>query len=380
MPNNHSKPYPYGNTIIVRIGGQEHKDWTQYNIDSDFLIPADGFSFETGQSSTQPTLSNYSGEQCEVLINDQLVLTGIIGNQQERVAHGSRDISFSGRDLAGLLVDCSAPQINVKGMAVLAAAKKLVEPWTKIKTIALKSESNPVLDKIDIEPGETAWQALIKMANSVGLHVWFEPDGTLIIGGPDYSSPPVATLCHSREDARHNIQSIQIEYDTENRYSEVTFLGQSHGRAGNSAKHDLKWVYKDSSMALYKPKTVVVGDAENLDMLRKKAKKQLADWRLDGFTLTITVPDHKTMDGVLWQPGQRVHVIDDEQGIDAIFFLFGRTFSLSRSGGTQTELRLKEDGIWIPEAYPDKSERARKRKGKGKQGRGRQQQKSKNGQ
>lgn len=366
MPNN--QPYPYQNSTVVRIGGKEHKDWSQYDIDSDFLIPADGFSFETGQSSTQPLLKDYSGQQCEVLINNQLILTGIIGTQRENMTSESRAISFSGRDLAGLLVDCSAPQLNVKGMTVLAAAKKLIEPWSQIKNIVLQAEQNPVLDKIDIEPSETVWQALIKLTNSIGLHAWFNPDGTLVIGGADYSSPPVATLCHSKTDKRHNIQSIGLEYNTENRFSEVTFLAQSHARAGNSAKHDLKWIYKDPDMHLYKPKTVVIGDAENLEMLRKKAKKQLADWRLDGFTLTITVADHKTRDGILWQPGQRVHVIDEEQGIDAIFFLMGRRFTLSRYNGTCTELRLKEDGIWIPEAYPEKSEQARKRKGKGKRG------------
>ncbi|WP_066568033.1 phage baseplate assembly protein [Snodgrassella sp. CFCC 13594] len=357
-------PYPYGNTVVVRIGGKEHKDWQSYDIDSDFLIPADAFNFETGLAMAQTSVEDYSGDQCEVVINDQVVMTGIIGNQVKTVSKGNRQITLSGRDLAGLLVDCSAPQINVKGMTVLAAAKKLAAGWTQIKSVVLKSEKNPTLDKIDIEPGETVWQALTKVANSVGLHPWFEPNGTLVIGGPDYSSKPVATLCHSRTDTRHNIQSIQVEHDTESRFSEVTFLGQSHGRAGNSSKHDLKWVYKDPTMTLHKPKTVVVSDAENLDALQKQAKKMLSDWKLDGFTLTITVPDHKTQDGVLWQPGQRVHVIDEEEGIDAIFFLMGRRFMLSRYDGTTTELRLKEDGVWVPDAYAEKSEKARKRKGK----------------
>ena len=42
----------------------------------------------------------------------------------------------------------------------------------------------------------------------------------------------------------------------------------------------------------------------------------------------------------------------------------GRRFSLSRQGGTTTELRLKQDGVWTPDAYTNKSKEARKRKGK----------------
>ncbi len=42
----------------------------------------------------------------------------------------------------------------------------------------------------------------------------------------------------------------------------------------------------------------------------------------------------------------------------------GRRFALSRTGGTITELRLKQDGVWTPDAYVNKSKAARKRKGK----------------
>ena len=341
LNENNIFPYPYGNEVVVRIGGKEHKDWLSYDIDSDFLIPADAFSFETNVSQDQGVLADYSSLQCEVLINNQLIMTGIIGHQNEMVDKSNHSITFNGRDLAGLLVDCSVKQINVKGMNVLAAAQKIAEPWKQIKKVILKAEKNPVLDKVDIEPGETAWQALSKIAYKAGLHVWLEPDGTLVIGGADYSSPPVATLCHSKYDNRRNIQSIQIEYNTENRYSEVTFLGQSHTRFADPSKHDLKWVYKDETMTLYKPKTVVIGDAENLEQLKVQAKKMLSDWRLEGFSLTITVADHKTQDGVLWQPGQRVHVIDEDQQIDAIFFLMGRRFFINSNGGTQTVLRFK---------------------------------------
>ena len=355
----------YGNTVAVRIDGQEHRDWLAYDIDSDFLIPADGFEFELGVDAVQAAVPNLAGKRCEVVLNGETVLTGIIGNQHHDKAKGQRSLRLTGRDLAGLLVDCSAPQLNVKGMTVLAAAQKLAAPWkTHIKTVRLKADKNPTLGKIDIEPGESVWQALTHIANSVGLHVWLEADGSLVVGGADYSTPPVATLLWSKTDRRCNVERLAIEYDSDNRYSEVTFLAQSAAKSGSGGKHDLRWVWQDPAMLLHKPKTVVVANAENLDSLQRQAKKQLSDWKLEGMTITVTVGDHKTLDGTLWQAGQRVHLIDDEEGIDAIFFVMGRRYMLSRSGGTQTELRLKEDGVWTPDAYPVKSERARKRRGR----------------
>ncbi len=358
-----SDNYPYENDVVVEIDGKSHNNWKSYDIDSDFLIPADAFAFDIGVPSDSTVLPDYSGAEVKVRINDTLVMTGIVDTVQHGISKTSRTYRLNGRDKASVLVDCSAPITNVKGLTVLDAVKKIVEPLG-IKQVQLKAENNPLLDKVDIDVGETAWNAVMRCANSAGLHLWFEPNGVLIVGGADYSTPPVATLCCMKDGSQNNFEQADLSFDVSNRFSEITFLAQSHGKQGQDNKNDLKWVYKDSEMTTYKPKTVVVSDVDNLEALQKWAKKYIADSILEGFTLTIIVPDHKMQDGTLWQPGQRVHVICEEYDIDAIFFLMGRRFMLSRQSGTQTELRFKQDGIWTPDAYSAKAEKARKRKGK----------------
>lgn len=358
-----SDNYPYENDVVVEIDGKSHNSWKNYDIDSDFLIPADAFAFDIGVPSDSTVLPDYSGAEVKVRINDTLVMTGIVDTVQHGISKTNRTYRLNGRDKASVLVDCSAPITNVKGLTLLDAVKKIVEPLG-IKQVQLKAENNPLLDKVDIDVGETAWNAAMRCANSAGLHLWFEPNGVLIVGGADYSTPPVATLCCMKDGSQNNFEQADLSFDVSNRFSEITFLAQSHGKQGQDNKNDLKWVYKDSEMTTYKPKTVVVSDVDNLEALQKWAKKYIADSILEGFTLTIIVPDHKMQDGTLWQPGQRVHVICEEYDIDAIFFLMGRRFMLSRQGGTQTELRFKQDGIWTPDAYSAKAEKARKRKGK----------------
>ena len=358
-----SNNYPYENDVTVEVDGKAHNSWKSYDIDSDFLIPADAFKFDLGVPSNSTVLPDFSGAEVKVRINGELVMTGIVDTTQHTISKTNRTYSLNGRDRASILVDCSAPITNVKGLPVLDAVKKIVEPLG-IKKVALRAENNPTLDKVDIDVGETAWNAAMRCANSAGLHLWFEPNGELIVGGADYSTPPVATLCCMKDGKRNNFEQADLTFDVSNRFSEVTFLAQSHGKQGQDNKNDLKWVYNDPEMTTYKPKTVVVSDVDNLEALQKWAKKYIADSVLEGFTLTIVVPDHKMQDGTLWQPGQRVHVICEEYEIDAIFFLMGRRFTLSRNSGTQTELRFKQDGIWTPDAYNAKAEKARKRKGK----------------
>ena len=159
---------------------------------------------------------------------------------------------------------------------MLDAIKKIVEPLG-IKKVELRAESNPTLDKVDIDIGETAWNALIHCANSAGLHAWFDPAGTLIVGGADYSSPPVATLCCAKNGKRNNFTQASLTTDVSQSFSEITFLAQRHGRSGDNNKNDLKWVFKDDAVETYKPKTVIVPDVENLEALKKWAKKYIAD-------------------------------------------------------------------------------------------------------
>ncbi len=49
-----------------------------------------------------------------------------------------------------------------------------------------------------MEPGDTAWDALVHVAEANGLWPWFDPDGTLVVGGPKYDAPEQATLILAR--------------------------------------------------------------------------------------------------------------------------------------------------------------------------------------
>ncbi|MBS9777201.1 MAG: phage tail protein [Gammaproteobacteria bacterium] len=353
----------FSSDVIVRIGGKEHRNWKSYSIDSDFLIPADAFDFDIGVPAEHGVVEDFSGLTAEVEVAGEKVLTGIVDDCNHSLSKSSRSLTISGRDNASILLDCSCPLTNLKGLDMMAAITRIAKPLGIIDVIH-QAEKNPNVDKVDIEPGMTAWDAIINLANFAGLHAWFDPNGVLVIGGADYSNPPVATLVLNRNDAVNNVISINLETSMRDRYSEVTFLGQSHTRVGSRAQNKLKWVYKDPSIPFHKPKTVVLPDAEDLQALKKSAKKYISDWRLSGFTLTASVAGHATEDGVLWTPGQRVHVVSDEFGIDDIYFLMGRTFKKSKFDGTRTELRLKEDGVWTPDAYKSKAEKAQKRKGK----------------
>ena len=140
------------------------------------------------------------------------------------------------------------------------------------------------------------------------------------------------------------------------RNSEVTVLAQSH-----SGKNNIKATAKDESVKLHRPLIVTEPDIDSQAQAQRKAKKRLADSRLEGLTITATVQRHRTDDGTLWQPGQRINVLSEPDGIDAVYFLMARTFTGGRGQPTETVLTLKEDGAWVLDADPPKKSGKTKR-------------------
>ncbi|MEQ9860636.1 phage tail protein [Pectobacterium cacticida] len=373
--------------VSVIINGKAHTDWSRYQIDSDFLTPADAWSVSLGLPEGKFPSDVVRGVPVMVKVGNDTVLTGRIDSVQRAVARGGVTLSLSGRDSAAVLVDCAAPILTARQMELADVVAQIVRPLG-ITKIRIESEGTIRSDKISAEPGERAWDMLLRACAARGLWPWFAPDGTLVIGGPDYTKPPVASLIMRMDGKGNNVLSLADASSIDKSFSELTVLAQSHAHSSTkqttivdvgddadsdielstgvaeTGQHGMKAVVKDPSVNYYRPQVMVVGDADNQEQINYRARKALSDARLSGYSLTAIVHGHRTSDGVLWEPGQRIHVISEYHGIDAVYFLMGREFNGGRPNGTTTTLRLKEDGVWIPDAYPKKKKK-RKRKGKG---------------
>lgn len=386
--------------VSVVVGGKVHSDWSGYGIDSDFLIPADAWSMRLGLPDGIFPEGVARGVPVQVRIGPDVVMTGRIDRVSRSVSRDQVSLSVTGRDGAAILVDCASPLLTSRQASLEEVIAQVVRPLG-IKNIELHAESSIRNDKITTEPGERAWDILLRACAGRGLWPWFRPDGTLVIGGPDYTAAPVATLVMRRSGEGNNLLSLTDESSMERSFSRLTVLAQGHAHSTNNKKelgiidvsssdsltvsgdtdtteteldtglpetgqHGLQFVVEDPTVTYYRPQVVVMHDADDLEQVRYRARKMMADARLEGYSLIARVQGHRTSDGVLWEPGQRIHLISEPHGIDAIYFLMGREFTGGRPGGAVTTLRLKEDGVWIPDAW-SKKKKARKGRRKKKQ-------------
>ena len=343
-------------TII--IGGREHRDWLEYGIDSDLLIPADAWDMSLGIPVSEVPAEVKPWAAVEIRMGDDLVLTGRIDSLERESRKDAREFALRGRDLAAVLTDCSAPIFVTRESSLADIIAKIVRPLGISK---IDVQTKDTREKITVEPGMSAWDALDRVCAQNGCAAWFAPDGTLIVGGPDYAAPIVGELYLTLDRQRTNVLRLRVEEDATDMHSEVAVLGQTHGTEGAAGQHNIKATAKSAVLGnVNRPLIVVDSECDTQALAERRARKEVADAELSGFTITAEVRGHRSEEGVLWLPGQRLRVVSEPDGIDDVFFLMARRISGGRERGQRTELTLKRDGVWLPDLA----------KGKGKSGTG----------
>lgn len=350
--------------VRLQIGGRVHSGWTRYEIDSDLMTPADAWRMTLAQPEIELPPEVVEGAKVEVMLGDETVLTGQLDERALTVDAGRHELSLTGRDGAAVLLDCSSPIVTARDATLDDVIAKVVRPLGVVR-IRVDADKKFLRERVSTEPGDTAWDSLRRAAEANGLWPWFEPDGTLVVGGPDYSKPPVARLVMRADGQGNNLLSLSERRSIVERFSEVTVLGQSTavgtGAAERDGRHNLKNTVRDDGVSIYRPKVVVDHEAVNADIASAKARKIISDGRVKSYTLSATVKGHRTDDGLLWTPGQRVTLLSEPHGLDGIYFLMARRFTCDKVNGQRTVLTLKEDGVWVPQAHPSKR---RHRRGK----------------
>jgi prophage tail gpP-like protein len=340
-------------SIRLAIGGLAHDAWDAWSVESDLLIPADAFELELhAERAVRLPEVVKEGAVCSLTLDGDRVLTGQIDEFEHDVSRQGIFMRINGRDRAAPLVDCSAPFVSMREASLAQIIDEVVKPLG-IDRVEIRADQAKTRRRVQIEPGQTAWEALLQVAEANGLWPWIEPDGRLVIGGPDYSAPPVGTLIMREDGEGNNVQRLSARRSIANRYSQITVLGQ-HGQYDNDGldtkRSHLRSVIQDETLArrgIFRPKVVIDSASENQDMATTRARKLLSDSRLEGFEIRAIVMGHRAPNGQVWRPGQRVRIYSDPHELDDTYFLMARTLRCSRGEGEITELRLREDKMWV---------------------------------
>lgn len=184
--------------VSLLIGGRVHGKWTRYSIESDMTRPAAAWSVQLGLPDGELPAAVQPGARVEVRVGADIAMTGSVDDVADDVGGRTATLSMSGRDGASVLVDCSAPIFAAREMSLDQIVRSVVNPLG-VSKVRVDPRGKGVAEKVSIEPGDTAWDALEKAAQANGLWPWFAPDGTLVVGGPDSGGQPGHTTRWQRQ-------------------------------------------------------------------------------------------------------------------------------------------------------------------------------------
>jgi prophage tail gpP-like protein len=385
--------------IALEVGGVVCTGWDQVDIDSEILTPADAWSLALfGLDDYVLPESVKGGADVTIKYLDQTILVGVVDTLKDKCGRQGRSVRISGRDLAGQLLDCSVDIFQGTAMTlneIVHAANKgsanpdvtedangnLIDQPDMNRAFPFRFKIKPELynkilggsaQKTAVEPGESIWAAIQKVGDAIGQYIWFDPDGTLIIGNPIADEPqpalvPELVLLRDGTSAFPMVLDLDYSEDVTDVYSELHVLSQDNetGRSFSAKRRNLldshRTLTDDRKAKLNgavmqdtihrRLRIVISGQAASMDEANALADKTMHDANLNAYTLTAEVQGWTCATGEIWRAGWLLTVKTDAvarvSAEPSAWVVFGRTLRLSRTQGMTTTLKLKRVADWM---------------------------------
>jgi prophage tail gpP-like protein len=194
--------------------------------------------------------------------------------------------------------------------------------------------------------------------NRAGLVCFALADGSgFALVAPDATQAPIYGISN-RRDVQQNVRTEGYEYksETTTRYS----VCHVHFRGGGDGKQSVARAYGEAidlemRDVLKIPRTLSRHDhkCKTLAQADFLARRLIAESRRNNWSLSYPTEGHTAIafDGtrVVWSPNTTVYVIDDEIGLDGVYYIEGVDFSRNPQTMTMLHLMRPEDVLFAEE-------------------------------
>lgn len=349
--------------VYLLVDGKLIEHFISYSAEADLYTADHAFTLELAN----PEVQIKNGLECSLWVNDVKELSGIIDRVNPSYNKEGRKLRVEGRDLMGLVVDAYCEQfITIQGMPVTTLANTLLKdvPFIqrkdiiyedlftgKIKGRKKKGGSGGIfataLSFAQIEPGRTKFEVLKEYSASRGVLFYCRPDGTFVFGKPREKGEPMFRLLNEKGGTANNILEGELDDNISHRYSKITVIGQqqeaaSMGGAGTTPSFNTQATLADPDFPFYKP--YVHLDSNDSQSPALKARWLMEKQRADGFRITCKVAGHHQGTNN-WAVNELCRVKDDALGVEGVYLIYGRTFTMDKQDGVKTILKLGLPGM-----------------------------------
>jgi prophage tail gpP-like protein len=379
------------NTHVIRaiVEGQEVGDFESGSVESSIITPADKFVLRMPYSQTADRTFRRDAH-ITILADGVVLIDGFVDKRKKLSSRGmGAKFEVSGRDRVGRLVDESAPAVSYDGMTVLEAVRRLASPWFSPDQVVIDNARNrrvrrgkgrrvaapaePVVTfnvrvprRGQVHPGETRWHLIHEILSRAGMVGWSSSDGReLFIGVANQEQAPQYLFVQGGPDSRlqTTVREMTWEEDDGDRYSLYLCAGvggqgdtnfgpnvtDQRGRAFDNPFDKIDGTGRDfiHPKRMFLPERAYDSFADatrvaELEMKRRDMKRHTMSVEMDTFG-----QDLGSGEPTLFTTDTIGHVIDEEAGIDDLYYLISCTYSFVRQGGETTLIHMVPQGTEI---------------------------------
>lgn len=319
--------------VEIRFDGNRYGYWQKVSVSESVDDLCASVHLSVTRPGTGDSLGLSANTVVEVLIDGILVSTIRPDVIRRSVDAESHSISIDARSLARELVDCQYSKA-LSGLKLGEIVKQLCSTFK----VPVKIAADTVIVPDFAMQCESPANALINAVRAANLMLYPLPDGGLILTSPT-DAAPVATLI-----VGSHIKRYEVVDEFKLRFSDYWVKGYDYE---NDAA--LKGAAKDGGIDYFRPMHIVadrhgqgLGGCDRRALLernRRLARAHRIDLDVVGWTHA----------GGLWAINTQVRVIIPNEGIDGVYLVGERSFTLDDKGGSMTQLQVMHREAFLGE-------------------------------
>ncbi len=204
------------------VNGQRYSGWKSLRVARSVESIAGTFALEvTDKWSDAKPWPIREEDECRVELDGNVVIDGYIDKRDPQASASERQLSYSGRDRAAALVDCSLVLSNwtYRNQTLFEFASTIAKPWG-VKVSLQPGLSLQKRSKIVIQPGDKAYDVLAREAAEDGVMLVSDGAGGIVItrGGTERATALIEG---------ENVLSVSASYDGSERFYRYVVVTQS---------------------------------------------------------------------------------------------------------------------------------------------------------
>lgn len=336
--------------VELLVNARRYGGWKDQRITRSIETISGSFNLSVTEkwSENSKPWEIYEGDSCSVLLDGESVIDGFVDDVNLSFSGDDHAVGIEGRDTTREVVDCSSDlgKWEFRKILVLSFLQQVASQFD----ISVSLGPGVVLpaipeNKISINPGDTAFSTIDRVAKFAGLLPVADGSGGIILIQPGKTIAPV-TLKQGV-----NFKQGSAKYSQKDRFSKYVVLAQQQGGKGSagSAGTQVRGEYIDQDVS--NPNRVTVMQSETA------ANKQQADARAkwEGIvraaragTITADVAAWRPVSNYIWTPGDLIPVRAPALRINGMMMIATVNLIANSQDGKPASLTLVRPDAFSP--------------------------------